>query len=96
MSLSRAEVEQVAALARLQFSDVEFDQLTIELGQIVNYVELLGQLETGDVRPMPHGVEQFNVFAADQDRCGLQRDDALANAPKSDRECYHVPAVLGD
>ena len=96
MSLSRAEVEQVAALARLQFSDVEFDRLTIELGQIVNYVELLGQLETDNVLPMPHGVEQFNVFAADQDRCGLQRDDALANAPKSDRECYHVPAVLGD
>ena len=96
MSLTRAEVEQVSLLARLQLSEDELDRLTVQLGQIVDYVRLLGELNTDDVSPMAHGVEQFNVFAADELRLGLDRDEALANAPKRDEECYRVPAVLGE
>ena len=45
---------------------------------------------------MAHAVEAFNVFAADEVQPSLDREQALANAPKRDEECYRVPAVLGD
>ena len=96
MSLTRAEVEKVSLLARLQLGEAELVRLTDELGQIVDYVNLLGELDTDHVPPMAHGVERFNIFAADQHRAGLDRNDALANAPKRDEECYRVPAVLGE
>jgi aspartyl-tRNA(Asn)/glutamyl-tRNA(Gln) amidotransferase subunit C len=96
MSLTRADVEKVSHLARLQFSDSELDQLTTELGAILEYVEQLDMLNTENVEPMAHALDVHNVFRPDLLRPSLPRAEALANAPKSDGECYLVPAVLGE
>ena len=95
MNLTRDDVEKVALLARLEFSDEELEQMTSQLGQIVGYVEQLQQLDTEGVEPLAHGVEVLNVFAEDVVEPSLSRDDALSNAPKRDEACYRVPAVLG-
>lgn len=96
MSLSRDDVEKVSLLARLRLSDDELDTMTDQLGKIVDYIDQLSDLDTTDVVPMAHAVELTNVFVEDEPRKSLDRDAALANAPKHDDECYRVPAVLGD
>jgi aspartyl-tRNA(Asn)/glutamyl-tRNA(Gln) amidotransferase subunit C len=96
MSLTREDVEKVSLLARLQLSDEELNRMTAQLGQIVGYVEQLAELDTLHVTPMAHAVELFNVFASDELRPSLDREEALAGAPKRDDECYRVPAVLGE
>lgn len=96
MSLTRAEVEKVSHLARLQFCDSELDQLTTELAAILKYVEQLEMLNTENVEPMAHALDVHNIFRPDVLRPSLPREEALANAPKSDGECYLVPAVLGE
>jgi aspartyl-tRNA(Asn)/glutamyl-tRNA(Gln) amidotransferase subunit C len=96
MSLTRAEIEKVAVLARLELTDAEIDQMTIQLGQIVDYVEQLSAVDTGDVEPMAHAVELQNVFGADVVQPSLPRDSALANAPRHNDRGYLAPAVLGD
>ena len=96
MSLSRADVEKVSLLARLRLTDDELNRLTVELGQIVHFVEQLKALDTTGVAPLAHALDVTNVFADDEVRPSLDRDQALANAPKRDDECYRVPAVLGE
>ena len=96
MSLTREEVEQVSRLARLRLSESELNGMTFQLGRILEYIEQLSELDTDDVQPMAHGVELYNVFRPDQPRPSLDREEALANAPKRDGECYRVPPVLGD
>ena len=96
MSLTRDDVEKVALLARLQLDDEETALMTEQLGRIVEYIEQLNELDTSDVTPMAHAIELSNVFAPDQLAPSLPRDEALANAPKRDDECYRVPAVMGD
>ncbi len=96
MSLSRADVEKVSKLARLELGESELDALTVQLAQVVQYVEQLSELETDDVPPLAHTLELTNVLADDTPRPSLQREQALANAPKHDGECYRVPAVLGE
>ncbi len=96
MSLTRADVKKVSLLARLQLSPQEMDAMTLQLGQVVQYVELLDELDTDDVQPMAHAMDLSNVFANDELLQSLDREQALANAPKRDDECYRVPAVLGD
>jgi aspartyl-tRNA(Asn)/glutamyl-tRNA(Gln) amidotransferase subunit C len=96
MSLTRREVEKVSLLARLMLSPDELDRMTEQMGQIVAYVESLGELDTDSVEPMAHALEISNVFAEDQLRPSLDREAALAAAPHHDREFYLVPAVLGD
>ncbi len=96
MSLSRADVEKVTLLARLQFDDQELDTMTEQLGRIVEYIEQLNELPTDDVEPMAHAIEIVNVLVDDEVRPSFDREDILANAPKRDDECYRVPAVLGE
>jgi aspartyl-tRNA(Asn)/glutamyl-tRNA(Gln) amidotransferase subunit C len=96
MSLTRQEVEKVSLLARLQLTPEELDRMTEQMGQIVAYVESLGELNTEAVEPMAHALEISNVFAEDELRPSLERDTALAAAPHHDLEFYLVPAVLGD
>ena len=96
MSISCAEVEKVSLLARLQLTDQELTPMTTQLGQIVGYVDLLGQVDTDGVEPMAHAIELTNVFAEDAVQPSLPRDQALATAPHQDGQGYLVPAVLGE
>ncbi len=96
MGISRAQVEKVALLARLELSDAELGKMTTQLAQIVEYVEILGELDTDQIPPMAHPLDLRNVFAADQVRPSLDRSEALQNAPAQDGQCYLVPPVLGE
>ena len=96
MALTQAEVEKVSLLARLLLTPDELSSMTTQLGQIVSYVESLGELATDDVAPLAHPLEIHNVLADDRVERSLLRDEALRNAPKRDEECYRVPAVLGE
>lgn len=96
MGLSREEVEKVSLLARLMLSEEELATMTVQLGQVVDYMALLTELDTTGVEPMAHAVERTNVFRDDEPRPSLPREAALQNAPQQDGECYLVPAVLGE
>jgi aspartyl-tRNA(Asn)/glutamyl-tRNA(Gln) amidotransferase subunit C len=100
MSLTRQDVEKVSLLARLLLSPAELDRLTSQLGGIVAYIEQFSELDSEikahAVQPMAHAVEMTNVFREDVAAPSLDRQDALANAPQHDEQCYLVPAVLGE
>jgi aspartyl-tRNA(Asn)/glutamyl-tRNA(Gln) amidotransferase subunit C len=94
MSLTRQDVEKVALLARLKLSDEELDHFTEQLSQIVTYVDQLAELDTENVEPLAHPLDVTNVFREDEVRPSIDREQALANAPKQDSEFYLVPPVL--
>ncbi len=96
MSLSRADVEKVALLSRLQLSDDELESMTEQLGKILSYIDQLSELDTDAVEPMAHALEISNAFRDDEVRPSLPRESALGNAPNADDECFRVPAVLGE
>ena len=96
MAISQVEVEKVSLLGRLLLSEDELETMTVQMGQILGYMELLDEVDTEQVEPMAHAVEVSDVFRADEVQPSLPRDRALANAPQRDDECYRVPAVLGD
>jgi aspartyl-tRNA(Asn)/glutamyl-tRNA(Gln) amidotransferase subunit C len=43
---------------------------------------------------MVHAVELSNVFRDDVVRPSLPREAALANAPKTDGQCFLVPQII--
>jgi aspartyl-tRNA(Asn)/glutamyl-tRNA(Gln) amidotransferase subunit C len=93
-SLDAAEVARVAKLARLKLSSEELQGVAAQLGRILEYVQVLNELDTEDVQPMAHAVEMSNVFRADAVVESVPRRDALANAPKSDGKFFLVPQVI--
>jgi len=96
MAITREEVEKVSLLARLLLSEAELERMTLQLTQILDYMDLLGEVDTEGVEPMAHALDLANVFRPDEVRPSLAREAALANAPSRDDECYRVPAVLGE
>jgi aspartyl-tRNA(Asn)/glutamyl-tRNA(Gln) amidotransferase subunit C len=96
MSLTRDDVKKVSLLARLLLGKQELDAMTTQLGRVLDYVQQLEELDTRDVEPMVHAIDLVNVFAEDALEPSLDREAALANAPKRDNECFRVPAVLGE
>lgn len=96
MSLTRSDVAKVALLARLQLDEADLDALTRQLGQVVEYVDQLGEVDTDAVEPMAHAVERSNVFRRDEVQASLPREEALANAPHADGEAFLVPPVFAE
>ncbi len=96
MSVTIKDVEQVAKLAKLSFSEEEKARLTSELNEILNYMEQLNTLDTTNVAPLAHVIELGNVFRDDEVRPGIARDEALKNAPSKTEEFFKVPKVIGD
>ena len=94
MSISRQDIEKVALLARLQLTDDELSKMTVELAQIVGYVDQLGEVDTDAIEPMAHAIEVANVFRDDQPMPSYGVDEILANAPQRQDDYYAVPAVL--
>ena len=92
--LTRDEVAKVALLGRLKLSAEELDRMTDQLARILEYVEILNEVDTENVEPMAHAIELRDVFRADVPVPSLPRKDALANAPKTDGRCFVVPAIL--
>jgi len=92
--LTRDEVAKVALLGRLKLSDDELEQMTTQLGRVLEYVDILNEVDTEAVEPMAHPIELANVFRDDVERESLSREDALANAPKTDGRFFVVPPIF--
>lgn len=94
MSVTRKDVEYIAQLARLRFKDEELENFTHQLNEILNYVEKLSELDTADVEPLNHPIENVNVFREDELKPSVDTEEALKNAPDRTDEFFKVPKVI--
>ena len=92
--LTRDEVAKVALLARLKLSEAELETFTSQLGQVLQYVHILDEVDTENIEPMAHAVEVTDVFRTDEVAPSLPREDVLANAPKANNRYFVVPQIL--
>jgi aspartyl-tRNA(Asn)/glutamyl-tRNA(Gln) amidotransferase subunit C len=92
--LTRDDVTKVALLGRLKLSAEELERMTSQLGRVVEYVDILNEVDTQSVEPLAHPIELADVFREDVERPCLSREEALANAPKTDGRFFVVPAIL--
>jgi len=94
MKISKKEVEHVALLARLKFSEAEKDLFTTQLNSILEYMDKLEELDTSRVEPTFHAVTRKNVFREDQVIPSNSQDLSLSNAPDGDRGFFRVPKII--
>jgi aspartyl-tRNA(Asn)/glutamyl-tRNA(Gln) amidotransferase subunit C len=94
MSVTRRDVDTIATLARLSFTDSEADEMTGTLNQILQYFDKLSELDTSQVEPLAHILPVENVVRDDVVVPSFDQDTALANAPKHDLGHFVVPRVI--
>ncbi len=96
MAVTIHDVEYVASLAKLSFTEEEKRTLTAQLNEILKYMEQLNKLDTSHVEPLSHVIGLSNVFREDILRPGLTREETLQNAPARTDKFFKVPKVIGD
>ena len=94
---TRAQVEHVAMLARLELDEAEIELFARQLGEILDYAVQVQQIDTTGVPPTASVVTGHAADRPDEVLPCLVRRDALANAPDAatDRGLFKVPRVLG-
>jgi aspartyl-tRNA(Asn)/glutamyl-tRNA(Gln) amidotransferase subunit C len=106
MKVSEKDVAYVAELANLELTAQERDGMLRDLNSILDYIDLLNELDTSNVPPMAqvstseHATDQnTHVDASREDileglRPSSPQDVALANAPDADGTFFRVPKVI--
>ncbi|MEA2624751.1 MAG: aspartyl-tRNA(Asn)/glutamyl-tRNA(Gln) amidotransferase subunit [Candidatus Binatota bacterium] len=94
MKISAADIRHVALLARLELDADEERRLGADLQTILDYVEKLRELDTDDVPPTAHALDDAAAFREDEVRNLPDADRLLANAPDRLGGFFRVPKII--
>jgi len=94
MAVSKKEVQEVAKLAKLHFSEEELDKFTEEFNEILKYFDKLNEINTDDVIPTTHVLDLKNVLRDDVHKKSFDRKTLISQAPDHDGEFFKVPKVI--
>jgi len=94
MKLEKNVVEQVANLARLGLSETEKEQMREELAPIIDYFEVLNEIETEAISPTAQVISIQNLMRADQVRPSSPTQEILANAPDRAEDYFRVRPIF--
>ena len=94
MHVDEQTVRRIARLARLKITDAEAKGFEAEISGILDWVEQLKQVDTGDVEPMTRVVAQDMKKREDVVTEGAKADDIVANAPMTEDHFFVVPKVV--
>jgi aspartyl-tRNA(Asn)/glutamyl-tRNA(Gln) amidotransferase subunit C len=94
MAAAEIDVKYVAHLARLSLSPEEEQKLGAQLGNILQYIEKLKEVDVSGVEPTAHAIPLVNVARPDETRPSLPGADALRNAPAQANGLFIVPKIV--
>ena len=94
MAVTKKDVETVANLARLYFTEEEKEELIVTLNNILNYFDKLSELDTADIEPLTHILDVQNVMREDEPVKSLDQKTALENSPIKQNGYFIVPRVI--
>lgn len=92
--LSEEDVEKIAHLARLGVEKASMAQYAKDLNNVLNLVAQMALLETTDVQPMAHPMDQVQRLREDIVTEYNQRDYFQKIAPLTESGLYLVPKVI--
>jgi aspartyl-tRNA(Asn)/glutamyl-tRNA(Gln) amidotransferase subunit C len=95
MKVTIQDVEYIAKLAKLEYTDKEKEKFTKQFNTILEYIDKLNELNTDDVEPLSHVIELSNVMREDEVKPSLPVGEVLKNAPSKTGSFFKVPKVIG-
>ncbi|MGN0505441.1 MAG: Asp-tRNA(Asn)/Glu-tRNA(Gln) amidotransferase subunit GatC [Lachnospiraceae bacterium] len=92
--ISDETMEYVSILAKLELSEEEKQKAKQDMERMLDYVDLLKELDTDGVTPMSHVFPVSNVFREDVVTNGDEKEAVLQNAPKQKNGMFMVPKTI--
>jgi aspartyl-tRNA(Asn)/glutamyl-tRNA(Gln) amidotransferase subunit C len=94
MNIEKDKIKYVANLARMSLSQKEEELFSMQLNDILSYVEKISEIDTSGIEPTNHAVDVGNVFRDDKPRKSLSNAEALSNAPDKKDSFFKVPKII--
>ncbi len=92
--ISDETIEYVGILAKLELSGEEKEAAKKSMGEMLDYIDKLNELDTTDVEPMSHVFPIQNVFREDEVTNGDESAKTLQNAPSQKDNMFIVPKTF--
>ena len=93
--ISRSDVLHLAQLSGMELGDDEVTDLQTDIGNILSYVQQLGELDTEGVEPTYQVTDLENIWRDDVvGEQGVSREALLALSPAVLNDQIKVPKVL--
>lgn len=92
--ISDETIEYVGILAKLELTDAEKEEAKKDMGRMLDYIDMLNELDTSGVEPMSHVFSRNNVFREDVVTNGDEREKILKNAPEQKDGSFKVPKTV--
>lgn len=94
MSLTADDVNKIAYLARLGIDTQDIESYAKDLSGMLDLVAQMSSVNTDDVTPMAHPLDQVQRLRIDQVSENNHREDFQAIAPQVEAGLYLVPKVI--
>jgi len=92
--ISDETIEYVGILAKLELSQEEKEAAKKDMGRMLDYIDMLNELDTSGIEPMSHVFAMNNVFREDVVTNQDDKENMLKNAPECKDGAYKVPKTV--
>lgn len=93
-NISKSDVEKIAYLARIELDEAEKEKFTRQFENILAFVNELQNVDTSGVEEISQIAGLENVWREDEAGKSLSNEEALKNAPASEKGYFKVKEIL--
>ncbi len=94
MSIKKSEIAYISSLSKLKMEDIEIDNFTRQISDILEMIQELEKINTDDIEPMAHPLDMKQRLRMDLVTEENQRELYQENAVEFEQGFYKVPKVI--
>ena len=87
------EVKRIAKLSKLEISDSDLNYYAEEMDKIINYFNILSEVDTSGVSEMTHVTDTKNVTREDESGECVKTSELIDNCPETFGQFIKVPKI---
>lgn len=92
--IDKEQIKHVASLAKLEFSDEEFDDFAEKFQETIKMEDMLSSIDTTGVEPTTHLSTTKTIFREDNPERSQTREQLMENVPETKDGLIKVPSIL--
>ena len=94
MSINKDQIKYLSLLSRMDIQESEISDVEEKLTKIIDFVDQLQSIDTNEIQPMAHPLNQSQRLRVDKVVEENNRDKIQKNTKSTERGMYIVPKVI--
>ena len=94
MSINKDQIKYLSLLSRMDIQESEINDVEEKLAKIIDFVDQLQSIDTDEIEPMAHPLNQSQRMRVDKVVEENNRDKIQKNTKSTERGMYIVPKVI--